>query len=78
MYKNYRGSGYDDWYLPTKGEFNLIYQNLRKPGKISGNDWYWSSSQYDSNDAFFQRFSDGAQGCYYKYYNGCVRAVRAF
>ena len=81
MCKNYRGGGYDDWYLPTKDELNLIYQNLRKTEKISGNDYYWSASQ------LVQRFSDGHQsnGYYYNPYgrsyssdSHCVRAVRLF
>ena len=82
---NYRGGGYDDWYLPTKDELNLIYQNLRKTGKISGNSWYWSSSQYDDNRAWGQRFSDGNQHSESFFYDGfdkysrfVVRAVRAF
>lgn len=76
--KNYRGGGYDDWYLPTKDELNLIYQNLRKTGKISGNDWYWSSSQYYNGNAWVQSFYGGSQLNLYKYYKYCVRAVRAF
>lgn len=76
--KAYRGGGYDDWYLPTKDELNLIYQNLRKAGKISGNDWYWSSSQYFDNGAWVQRFSDGDQDYGRKDDSNCVRAVRAF
>ena len=91
--KAYRGGRYDDWHLPTKDELNLIYQNLKKNEKISGNDWHWSSSQENSDSAWFQRFSDGKQDHYlYRYdYFGfeekssknkhtgcCVRAVRAF
>ena len=76
----YRGGGYDDWYLPNKDELNYIYQNLRKPGKISGNSWFWSSSEYDGNNynAWLQRFSDGYQSDYDKDDTGSVRAVRAF
>lgn len=77
MCKNYRGGGYDDWYLPTQDELNLIYQNLRKPGKISGDDWYWSSSKHYSNNEWYQRFSDGTKAIGKQRYN-CVRAVRAF
>ena len=80
--KAYRGGGYDDWYLPTKDELNLIYQNLRKTEKISGNDYYWSASlhfDYNQNYACYQNFSDGNQSDYGKTYRDyCVRAVRAF
>ena len=75
---NYHGGGYDDWYLPTKDELNLIYQNLRKTGKISGNDWYWSSSQYGYTNAWSQRFNDGSQNTSDENRDYCVRAVRAF
>ena len=82
MAKNFRGGGYSDWYLPTKDELNLVYKNLRKTGKISGNSWHWSSSAYDNDYAWPQRFSDGDQGSYYgDRYKGrtkSVRAVRAF
>ena len=76
--KNFHGGGYDDWYLPSKDELNAIYVSLRKTGKISGNDWYWSSSPYNNDRAWAQRFSDGYQDTYGKYGTCCVRAVRAF
>lgn len=84
----YRGGGYSDWYLPSKDELNLVYINLRRTGKISGNDWFWSSSEDDIGNAWNQRFSDGKQNSriYDSYgYNRdnknstySVRAVRAF
>lgn len=80
----YRGGGYDDWYLPNKDELNYIYQNLRKPGKISGDSWFWSSLEYYSNyldnNVWVQRFSDGYQDYNFKHKDDTysVRAVRAF
>lgn len=61
MCRAYNGGGYMDWYLPTKDELNYIYQNLRKTGKISGNDWYWAASPMDNEYAWSQRFRDGHQ-----------------
>ena len=78
MAKNFRGGGYDDWYLPTKDELNLVYENLRKTGIISGDSWYWSSSQNNSNLAWDQRFSDGYQSYNSKSGTFSVRAIRAF
>lgn len=75
----YRGGGYSDWYLPSKDELNLVYINLRITGKISGNDWFWSSSEDGNHYAWSQIFSDGSQYDYYhKGYTYSVRAVRAF
>lgn len=68
-----------EWYLPSKLELNLIYENLRKSGKIVSDAWHWSSSQYyNCLNAWSQRFSDGAQAYTGKRNNTCVRAVRAF
>ena len=78
MAKNFRGGGYDDWYLPTKDELNLVYENLRKTGIISGDSWYWSSSQLNFSNAWNQRFSDGGQYGDYKDSTNSVRAIRAF
>jgi uncharacterized repeat protein (TIGR02543 family) len=73
--------GYDDWFLPSKDELNLMYTNLKVAG-LGGfaSAWYWSSSEYDGNyDAWVQNFSSGGgQDSYAKGYGRYVRAVRAF
>jgi TolB-like protein len=71
--------GYDDWFLPSKDELNLMYTNLkaRDLGEFS-NNWYWSSSESMSNSTWNQSFSDGNQYSNYKGSTYSVRAVRAF
>ncbi|GHU23801.1 hypothetical protein FACS1894172_16930 [Spirochaetia bacterium] len=75
-------NGYNNWFLPSKDELNLMYENLKKKGL--GNftdDWYWSSSEDGNHShAWGQSFIDGCQGNYTKgeCYTGYVRAVRAF
>jgi hypothetical protein len=78
--QNYRGGGYDDWRLPTQGELDLIYKNLRQKNLGGmGDDWYWSSTQNGNNFyARAQRFSDGNQDDDDKRDSNSVRAVRAF
>lgn len=77
--ENYLGGGYDDWYLPNKEELNYIYKNLRRDDFISGDEWFWSSSEIDYNFAWIQRFSDGLNTYGTNKKNPCfVRAVRAF
>jgi hypothetical protein len=84
---NLRSGGYDDWFLPSKGELNLMFVYLKEAG-IGGfkEDRYWSSSESgDRNGAWVQRFSDGLQngdgGRYdtaYKSKEYLVRAIRQF
>jgi tetratricopeptide (TPR) repeat protein len=76
-------SGYNDWFLPSKDELDLMSKNLKQKGLGGfGNSYYWSSSQYRSFSAWAQRLSDGRQS---SSYNGrdepnmcLIRAVRAF
>jgi TolB-like protein len=71
--------GFDDWFLPSKDELNLMYTNLKKNGIGNfQNALYWSSSQVNANYSWYQYFSDGSQYNDGKPYPGCVRAVRAF
>ena len=73
-------NGYDDWYLPSKGELNLMYSNLKLQGLGGLGDYaYWSSSEYSSDSAwprdFRLSYSDylGLKTNTYR-----VRAIRAF
>jgi hypothetical protein len=78
-------NGYDDWFLPSKGELDLMYKNIG-PGapapltNVGGfvSSFYWSSSEWDSGSAWYQEFSNGFQGKYPKYNTYYFRAVRAF
>jgi TolB-like protein len=61
---NLRSGGFDDWFLPSKSELNLMFVYLLEAG-IGGfkADRYWSSSlDDDSGYAWVQQFSDGSQG----------------
>ena len=71
--------GYSDWFLPSKDELNLMYQNLKLYGVGSFIDTdYWSSSENDAGTALSQDFFDGTQYIDNKDYVYRVRAVRAF
>jgi hypothetical protein len=71
-------NGYSDWYLPSKDELNKLYLNKVAIGGITGN-YYWSSSEYDANSAFYQQFTGGYQ-TYQSKSLGAIgaRAIRAF
>ena len=75
-------SGYDDWFLPSKDELYLLYQNRDKIGGFSDTDIYWSSSErlptYTNAAVWHIRFSDGYQDYSYKNNTYRVRAIRAF
>jgi|TARA_B110000211_G_scaffold26512_1_gene27031 hypothetical protein len=81
------GKTYGDWYLPSKYELNLMYQNKTTINNTAsanaGSDFstysYWSSTEDGNNNAWIQNFGYGVQKCYSKYYpNNSGRAVRAF
>jgi TolB-like protein len=72
-------NGYDDWFLPSKDEINLMYQNLKRKGLGNfSNTWYWSSSRYDNKYSWVQYFSAGSQDYTIKDGTYSVRCVRAF
>jgi len=74
---DYRGGGYADWFLPSKGELNLMYKKQAIIGGfVSG--YYWSSTESDYKYAWSQFFGFGYQGIYDKKFGFFVRPVRIF
>jgi DNA polymerase III sliding clamp (beta) subunit (PCNA family) len=73
------GVTYDDWFLPSKNELDLIYDNL-KVESLGGffADKYWSSSEFTGFAAGYQYFVNGSQDGLHKVNNFRVRPVRAF
>jgi len=80
------GKTYGNWYLPSKEELNLMYQNkstinntaVANSGSAFASFFYWSSTEYNNNDAWLQSFYDGLQGNCDKISTMYVRSVRAF
>ena len=55
-------NNYNDWYLPTHAELNLIRENKEKIGGFAFGT-YWSSTEYDDIDAIgWQNFRKDRQG----------------
>ena len=62
-------SGKDDWFLPSKDELDLAYNNVaqnRDGGKDSplggfNKGYYWTSTDYNNVTAWTQYFMDGQQ-----------------
>lgn len=68
------GVTYGDWYLPSKYELSLL-------GTVGGfaNNYYWSSTESSSSEAWVQQMFNGGVGSQGKFVNNYrVRAVRAF
>ncbi len=56
--------GFDDWYLPSKEELRLVYRTLGTANPRLGNfgkSFYWTSSEYDLNNAWTVNFKDGQE-----------------
>jgi len=84
---DWRGGGFDDWYMPARSELTVLYQSLGldrpdspaefksgQPQAFNASDYYWCSTQASSSRAWFRRFSDGYARNYNK--RGTSRRVR--
>lgn len=62
--RDYNGSGFNDWFLPSGGELQRMYQARSFLSNLSG-DFYWSSTDFGPSgggqftDAYYLRFSNG-------------------
>ena len=87
------GIGKNDWYVPSKDELNELckYANYQLTGNTQiqcrptgilrtgfSFEGYWSSSQYDVSQAWFQSFNAGSQLPATKNYKFRIRIIRAF
>ncbi len=74
-------AGYSDWFLPSRRELELMYENKAMIGGFS-DTFYWCSSEYDSNfgydKAWDQHFGSGLLRYTYKHNSSSVRAIRSF
>lgn len=58
--RDYKGGGYDGWFLPSKDQLNLLYQNRHLLDNFA-EEIYWSSTEYDIGSAWVQDFTNGDQ-----------------
>ena len=77
--------GYSDWFLPSKDELNKLYENIGQGnvlglGNVGGfaDEFYWSSTEDDNENAWEQYFPSGLQFNIGKTTGDYVRAIRAF
>ena len=71
----YKGGGFDDWFLPSIEELNVMYQNKKYLGMAEG--WYWSSTEGDNYNIWFFDFKFGFKDLARKNFMK-VRAIRYF
>ena len=76
-------NGYDNWYLPSLGELQLMFINLASAGlgNLSRSKVYWSSSEYSvdgAHQAWVKDFGNNSMYGYWKSNNAYVRAIRKF
>ena len=65
--RNYNGGSFNDWFLPSKDELNIVYLNKLKIGGFATytlppnqiDDWYWTSSEINASYAEAIDFTDG-------------------
>jgi hypothetical protein len=79
---NATSQGYDDWYLPSLEELELMYNTIGNggaEGNIGGfeNTWYWTSSELNPSTAWGAGFWDGDTGLNSKVDPRRVRVIRS-
>lgn len=82
------GQGAGSWWLPALGEIEMIYANMKKINYalslINGatlitENWYWASTETDTNAAWAINLTNGFVGSYVKAsYQNRVRPVSTF
>lgn len=71
-------NGYDDWFLPSKDELNILYINRDAIGGFNVDNYYWTSSVDSRSVAWVQSFNSGYQTTITRTSMALVRPVRYF
>ena len=72
-------NGYTDWFLPSEDELYQMYLHQNAIGGFQMITYYWSSTEFNADDAYMKRMDVGAPGYYHKDYTSAkIRAIRAF
>ncbi len=75
----YEFNGYTDWFLPSRGEMNQMYNNLFLNGWGGFADAsYWTSTEDLANNAWMKSFPSGFEISNLKSDTRRVRAIRKF
>lgn len=78
-------NGYTDWFIPSKDELNEMYLNQSAVnataianGGVAFSSYYWTSTQDNANNAWYQFMFNGMQALNAKANGSWLRCVRAF
>lgn len=77
---SYRGGELTDWYLPSKYELKLLYEQKMVIGGFT-DGIYWSSTELNQNPLLgvcVQNFENGDQFVSLKEYTANIRPIRSF
>jgi len=77
--KDYRGGGFDDWYLPSINELKKLRDNKALIGGFK-DYFYWSSTESDQNTAYDLSMNDLNYNLSFikNFADDYVRAIRSF
>lgn len=74
----HNGGAFTDWFLPSRDELSMLYQNRISTGTTFSTTQYWSSSWFSTTEARTVNFSNGITGTGLNSNLYRVRAIRKF